>query len=111
MSAIEQKLLERIRRLDDEQQKQVLDFVQRLAQSKGEASSAEDWEHQPWTDDEIRDMLTPKRKSFKEVADWLEANPPTEPWGDLRDDEDAAEYVHRMRRKGWDDEGYSQESS
>lgn len=36
MSAIERKLFEQIRRLDDEQQKQVLDFVQRLTQPKGE---------------------------------------------------------------------------
>jgi hypothetical protein len=36
MSAIEQKLFAQIKRLDDEQQKQVLDFVQRLTQPKGE---------------------------------------------------------------------------
>lgn len=41
----------------------------------------------------------PNRMSFKELADWLNANPPTEPWGDLKDDEDAGEYVHRMRRQ------------
>jgi hypothetical protein len=100
MSAIQMELWEKLTRLDAEQQKQVLDFVQRLAQPKGEADSAEEWEHQPWTDDEIRDMLTPQRKSFKEAAAWLEANPPTESWGDLQDDEDAAEYVHRMRHTG-----------
>ncbi len=36
MAAIEQELWDRIRRLDAEQQKQVLDFVHRLAQPKGE---------------------------------------------------------------------------
>lgn len=42
----------------------------------------------------------PQRMTFKELAAWLDANPPTEPWGDIRDDEDAGEYVHRMRRQG-----------
>lgn len=36
MSAIQMELWEKITRLDAEQQKQVLDFVQRLAQPKGE---------------------------------------------------------------------------
>ena len=63
------------------------------------AEGESDWERQPWTDDEIQELMTPKRKTFKEMVEWLDANPPTEPWGDLRDDEDAAEYVHRMRRQ------------
>jgi len=47
-----------------------------------------------------------KKMTFKELADWLEAHPPEEPWGDLKDDEDAGEYVHRMRRQStiWLDE-------
>lgn len=95
MAAMEQELLEQFKKLDTARQKQVLDFVHRLARPEGEA----DWEHQPWTDDELRELMTPKRKTFKEMVEWLDSNPPTEPWGDLRDDEDAAEYVHRMRRQ------------
>jgi len=38
------------------------------------------------------------RTTIQEMLAWLEANPPTEPWGDMRDDEDAGDYVHRMRR-------------
>ncbi len=95
MTALEQELLEQFKRLDTTRQKQVLDFVHRLAQPEGET----DWEHQPWTDDEIRELMTPKPRTGAEIAAWLEANPPAEPWGDLRDDEDAAEYVQRMRRQ------------
>lgn len=40
-----------------------------------------------------------RRMTFKELAAWLDANPPEEPWGDLKDAEDAGEYVHRMRRQ------------
>jgi hypothetical protein len=48
----------------------------------------------------------PRRLTFKELAAWLDANPPDEPWGDLKDDEDAGDYVHRMRRQAaiWLDE-------
>jgi hypothetical protein len=35
----------------------------------------------------------------QEFVDWLNAAPPVEPWGDLDEEEDAAEYVHRMRRE------------
>jgi hypothetical protein len=47
-----------------------------------------------------------KKMTFQELAVWLNENPPTEPWGDLKDDEDAGDYVHRMRRQGtiWLDE-------
>lgn len=40
-----------------------------------------------------------EKPSFAELAAWLEDNPPEEPWGDIGEDEDAAEYVHRMRRQ------------
>lgn len=39
------------------------------------------------------------KPTFAELAAWLEVNPPGESWGDIKDDEDAAEYVHRMRRQ------------
>lgn len=44
------------------------------------------WEQQPWIDEEIRDMLKPQRSTFKQLVKWLDANPPTEPWGGLRED-------------------------
>ena len=60
---------------------------------------ASDWENQPWTDEEINELLSLKPMPMKDFLAWLDANPPTEPWGGLRDDEDAAEYVHRLRRQ------------
>ncbi len=59
----------------------------------------EDWEHQPWTEEEISEILKPKRKTFRELLAWLNTNPPSEPWGDLRDDESAGDYIHRMRHE------------
>jgi hypothetical protein len=58
-----------------------------------------DGENQPWTDEEIRALMTPRRMSFKELAAWLETNPPQEPYGDLRDDEDAVDYLRRIRQQ------------
>src|SRR5688572_20372640 len=52
------------------------------------------WEHQPWTDEEIRELMSPKRNTIEELVAWLDANPPTDSWGDLRDDDDTAEYIH-----------------
>jgi hypothetical protein len=40
-----------------------------------------------------------RRMTLQELADWLNTHPPEEPWGDLQDNEDAAAYVHRMRRQ------------
>lgn len=37
--------------------------------------------------------------TFAELAAWLESNPPEEPWGDIGENEDASDYVHRMRRQ------------
>lgn len=55
---------------------------------------------------ESPDERASERMTFKELAAWLNTHPPVEPWGDLKDDEDAAEYVHRMRRQStvWLDE-------
>jgi hypothetical protein len=54
-----------------------------------------------WTDEELDKLMNPKRITPAEAVAWLDANPPQEPWGDLGDDEDAGEYIHRMRRKTW----------
>ena len=66
-----------------------------------------DWEHQPWTEDEPRELMIPDPQSGAEIAAWLEANPPTNPnWGDITDDADVADYVHHMRREKqalWDE--------
>jgi hypothetical protein len=53
------------------------------------------WEQESWTDDEIQEMLTPKRKMMKEVMDWLDANPPVEAWGGMRPEDDPAEFIHK----------------
>ncbi len=58
-----------------------------------------DKEQQPWTDAEIREMLRPRRSTFKQLVEWLDTNPPTESWGGLSDDEDAAEYIHKLRHQ------------
>jgi hypothetical protein len=42
-------------------------------------------------------------KTPAEVVTWLEANLPSEPWGNIRDDEDAGEYTHRMHHTTWSD--------
>lgn len=39
------------------------------------------------------------KPTFAELAAWLDEHPPEEPWGDIEDDENAADYVHRMRRQ------------
>lgn len=58
-----------------------------------------DWEQQPWSDEEIHEMMQPKRSSLKQLVEWLNTNPPTEPWGGLSGDDDAAEYVHNLRHQ------------
>jgi hypothetical protein len=61
---------------------------------------------QSWTDDEIRKFMAAEPMSREDFITWLDTHPAPEPWGDLRDDEDAGEYVHRMRRQStiWLDE-------
>jgi hypothetical protein len=51
-----------------------------------------------WTDEEVQAMLNQPPMTLTELVEWLRSTTPPEPWGDLRDDEDAAEYVHRMCR-------------
>lgn len=57
------------------------------------------WKQQTWTDEEIQGLMNQKPMSREDFVAWLDANPPTEPWGDLADDEDTGEYIHRMRRQ------------
>ncbi len=92
MSAVEHELWEQIRKLDPRQQRRVLDFVQRLAQRATAESPT-------WTEQEIDELMKPQRKTFTELIAWLDTNPPTESWGDLKDNETAAEYIQRMRRQ------------
>lgn len=100
MAAIEQELVEQFKKLDTEQKKQVLDFVHRLTQSRGELPDvSEDWEHQPWTDEELEEMMKPKRKTMKELMAWLDAHPPTEEWDGMKPEDDPAEFVHNLRRQ------------
>jgi hypothetical protein len=60
----------------------------------------DDWEHRPWTDEEIREMLTPKPKTGQEIAAMLEQMEPIE----LVDPEitDPVEWVKAQRRKDSD---------
>jgi hypothetical protein len=59
----------------------------------------EDGEQQLWTEEEIREVLKPKRQTFRELVAWLDNNPSSEPWGSLKDGESAADYIHRTRRE------------
>lgn len=113
MAALEQELLEQFKKLDAARQKQVLDFVHRLAQPRGEpvrdivqharelGFPQEDLEQIKRIIEADTKLSGLPRMTPAELVAWLDANPPTEPWGDLRDDEDAAEYVHRMRHNTW----------
>ncbi len=64
--------------------------------------SALDWEHQPWTEEELKDLIDlmePEPKTGAEIVAWLQANPPDDPnWGGLTDNDDVADYIHDMRR-------------
>ncbi len=92
MSAVERELWEQIRKLNSHQQRRVLDFVQRLAQRTNA-------EMPTWTEPEVDELMKPRRKTFKELVAWLDANPPAEPWGDLKETETVGEYIHRVRRQ------------
>lgn len=97
MAAIEQEILEQLRKLDPTQKKQVLEFAQHLrTEHLNLESNSED---QAWTDEEIKVLMTPKRKTMIEVMAWLDANPPTEEWGGMQPEDDAADYIHNMRQQ------------
>ncbi len=62
-------------------------------------NASDEWEQQPWTPEEIRELMTPNPKTGAEIAAWLEANPPIDPnWGGIANGEDVATFVHNMRR-------------
>jgi hypothetical protein len=92
MAAVERELIEQIHRLAPEQQQQVLAFVQHLAALHVDLEDIE----RTTAQDQARVDVPPMTPA--ELVAWLEANPPSERWGDLRDDEDASEYIHRTRR-------------
>jgi hypothetical protein len=56
-------------------------------------------EMQPWTKEELRTLIQPKRTTMKEMIDWVLSNPPGAAWGDLKDDEDVGEHIHQLRRQ------------
>lgn len=101
-----QDIKKAIDRLSPEERRELREYIEQREGAEQPASEetvrpteSTNWENQPWTDEEIRAWLTPRRMSFKELAAWLETNPPKEPYGDLRDDEDAVDYVRRMRQQ------------
>jgi hypothetical protein len=51
---------------------------------------------------EIKRGIARPRMSRAEFIAWLEATPPPEAWGGLRDDEDAAEFIHNQRQQSID---------
>jgi len=53
----------------------------------------------PRTDEEVQRLMSRPPMSRDEFLAWLAATPPDESWGDLANDEDAAEYVHERRRQ------------
>ncbi len=58
-----------------------------------------DWEDRSWTDDEIKEMIKPRRKTMEEVMAWRAANPPAEEWGRMRPEDDPAQFIHILRHK------------
>jgi hypothetical protein len=73
MAAIEQEILENIRKLDPEQKKQVLDYVQHLAAPKGEPFS-EMFQH-------AREIAFPK-EDLEEMKRIIEEDEERIDWGD-----------------------------
>lgn len=57
-----------------------------------------DADNQSWTDEEIQEMMRPRRKTMKELTAWLDANPPTEEWGGMKPEDDPSEFIHNLRR-------------
>ena len=61
MAAIERELVKEIRKLNADQQRKVLEFARTLTNQNVD----NDWENQPWTDEELQEMMTPRRKTMK----------------------------------------------
>lgn len=95
MAALEREIAEQVQKLTHDQQQRVLEFARGLVTHSAQA----DWEHQPWSEDELRELLRPKLKTGAELAAWLESHSPPVAWGNLGPEDDAAEYVHHMRRE------------
>ena len=79
MAAIEQELLEQFKRLDTEQQKQVLDFVHRLTQPRGELVKdfLERTSHIHIPKEDLAEMAR-YIEEYEERIDWDDwNNPPT----------------------------------
>ena len=91
-------IVKQIKTLSPQERKELAKLLIDMMDAPQEIEAAESTES-------IDDWM-PTSMTFKELAAWLNANPASEPWGDLRDDEDAGEYVHRMRRQStiWLDE-------
>jgi hypothetical protein len=53
----------------------------------------------PRTDEEVQALMSRPPMPRDEFLTWLAATPPDEPWGDLANDDDAAEYVHERRQR------------
>jgi hypothetical protein len=99
--SLTQQIIEQVNQLDLDQQRRVLDYLRGLvllAQAVSDEAT--------WTDEEIRQFMTHEPLPRAEFIAWLAVNPPDETWGDLQADEDAGDYVHRMRRQSavWLDE-------
>lgn len=56
-------------------------------------------ESQPWTDQEIQELLIPKRLTMQQLSTWLDATPPVEAWGGINSNEDSGEFIHQRRRR------------
>jgi hypothetical protein len=75
MAALEHELIELFQKLTLDQQLKVLEFIRNLDNTNFES----DWENQPWMEEEIRELLTPKPQTGAEIAAWLIAtSPPNE---------------------------------
>ena len=74
MAALTRELVEQLQQLTEDQQRKVLEFARTLRDQSAEAA----WENQPWTEDEIRDMMKPSPKTGAELAAMIEHMQPIE---------------------------------
>ena len=74
MSALARELVEQLQQLTEDQQRKVLEFARTLR----DQSAATDWENQPWTEAEIREMMKPNPKTGAELAAMIEQMQPIE---------------------------------